>query len=104
MSTEVKPVSLSFPDWYDDRAEWEHSRKGFLPGVVAELPDGRRYQLYFMEPVRLRQDAEAEFGGGSTCFTEPGLVIIPEVSRQAVCAAVLHLQEIGYFEHLKPLP
>jgi hypothetical protein len=104
MSANLKSVSVLFPDWYDDRAEWEHSRKGFLPGVVAELPDGRRYQLYFMDPVRLGQDAEAEFGQGSVCFTEPGLVLIPEVTREAVRAAVAHLHKIGYFEQLRPLP
>ena len=103
MSTDLQ-VTVTFPEWYDDRAEWEFRDKGYLPGVVAELPDGRRFQLYIMDPVRLHQDAEAEFHHGYVCCTEPGLVLVPEVTRAAVTAAVIHLQEIGYFEHLMPLP
>jgi hypothetical protein len=34
-----------FPDWYDERAEFEAPRKGYLPGVVVQLEDGTRYPL-----------------------------------------------------------
>jgi hypothetical protein len=102
MSIGIRPATVSFPESYDERAEWEHSCKGFLPGVIVELQDGRRYQLYFMDPVRLQQDAEEEFKLGYACFTEPALVVIPEVTRSAVLAAVARLQETGYFEHLQP--
>jgi hypothetical protein len=103
MSTDLQAV-VSFPGWYDDRAEWEHQSKGYLPEVAVEVPDGRQFQLYFMDPVRPRQDAEEAFRMGYACFTEPGLVVVPEVTREAVRGAVVHLQERGYFEHLKPMP
>jgi hypothetical protein len=91
-----------FPDCYDERAEFEAPRKGWLPGVVVQLEDGTRFPLLFMDPVRLAQDLEGEAQTGRPYFAEPGLVVLPEVTTQAILAAVPGLVRDGFFLHLKP--
>ncbi len=50
--------TIVFPDWYDDRAEFEHEAKGFLGEVEVRFPEGARYQLFFYDSGRLGQDLE----------------------------------------------
>jgi hypothetical protein len=64
MATNTTGFRIHFPDWYDERAEWEAEQKGWLPGVTVELADGSRYAVFFYEPVRRSQDLEADASGG----------------------------------------
>lgn len=95
--------TIQFPAWYDELAETEMYNQGRLTGVVVQLADGRRYPLAFMDSVRVKDEAHERFEQGQACLTEPGLVIVPEVTREAMVRAVAHLLEIGYFDHLKPM-
>jgi hypothetical protein len=97
-------VDLIFPDRYDARAEAEATAKGYLSDVRVELDDGARYRLYFIYPVRLQQTLEDDAASGRPYFTDPGLVVIPEVTTQAIREAVPHLVAEGFFNHLKPTP
>jgi hypothetical protein len=103
MATSLEPYAIRFPEWYDDRAEFEATSKGYLGEVVVRLADGSRYQLYFIDPVRLGQDLDAEVQSGRNCLAEPALVVLPEVTTEAVRKAVPELIQSGYFRHLKPL-
>ena len=40
MATQTEPYAILFPDWYDERAQFETPHKGFLGGVVVRLEDG----------------------------------------------------------------
>ena len=40
MSTRLQPYTLSFPQGYDEQAEFEAPFRGYLPGVIVELEDG----------------------------------------------------------------
>jgi hypothetical protein len=102
MATELAQFTILYPDWYDDRAEFEAKSKGYLPGIVVQLADGSRHALYFIEPVRLGQDLQMETEQKRPYLAEPGMVVIPEVSTQAVQTAVAGLFQDGYFDHLKP--
>jgi hypothetical protein len=62
-----------------------------------------RFVLNFIDPVRLGQDLESSARQGNPYFTEPGLVVIPEVTRAAIETAVGHLVREHFFEELKPL-
>lgn len=92
-----------FPDWYDDRAKAETPLKGWLSQVVVEVEDGSRYPVSFIDPVRLQQDMEEYAKQGTCYFSEPGLIVLSEVTTNAVRQAVVELWRQGYFEHLKPL-
>jgi hypothetical protein len=101
MSTQVAPFTVVFPDWYDDRAEFEFTAKGYLPDVEVRLDDGSRYRLFFYDPVRLSQDLDEEALNDKPYRAEPGLVVVPEISRDGIQKAVAGLWHDGFFKHLK---
>jgi len=91
---------LVFPEWYDERAEWEVAAKGWFQGAVVQLSDGSRYAVTFYDPVRLGQDLEAE---GRGYLAEVGLIVLPELTRPAMEAATARLDDDGYFKTQLPL-
>jgi hypothetical protein len=93
-----------FQPWFDEQAELEMPARGYLQDVDVRFDDGATYRLYFMDPVRLQQDAAGEFETGRTVFAEPGLVVVPEVTRGNILAAVEQLFADNFFEHLRPVP
>ena|SRR5579872_6206202 len=103
MPTEVVPFTVVFPEWYDARLEHETPSKGYLSDVEVRLEDGSRYRLYFIDPVRLAQNLEDDSQAGRAYYAEPGLVVVPEVTTQAVRAAVSGLFTDGFFRQLKPV-
>lgn len=94
---------VHFPEAYDERGEWEVEAKGWLQGVQVELTDGSRFPLFFYDPVRLSQDLEADRKQGRVVMAEPGMVVVPEVTRDGILRAVEQLVRDRYFDHLKPL-
>ena len=104
MTTTRLRATIEWPDWWDDRAEYEMTQKGHLSGLIVRLDDGSRYEVNFIDPVRLGQDLAREARGGTPYFAEPGLVVIPDVTLPAVCAVVERLAADGFFRHLQPLP
>ena len=61
------------------------------------------YPAYFIDTIRLQQDLEAEQEVGSAFLAEPGLIILAEVTREAMENVVRQLWEQGYFKFLVPL-
>lgn len=104
MAVSVAKYTVVFPEWYDDRAEFEHAAKGYLPDVEVVLADGSRYCLYFYDPGRLGQDLEEYARAGKPFLAEPGLVVVPEVTREYVTKAIAGLWDNGFFQNLKLLP
>src|SRR5688572_29899187 len=96
--------TVIFPEGYDARREYETPMRGYLSDVVVQLEDGSRYQLSFIDPVRLQQDLEAEAQTGATYFAEPNLIVLPEVTTEAIIKAAEGLVKEKFFNHLKPLP
>ena len=103
MTMKTGPFTIVFPPWYDSRCEEETPLKGYLPDVEIHLDDGSRYRLYFTDPVRLQQTLEDDCALGRKYYTEPGLVVLPEVTTEAIHHAIPGLLRDGYFRHLKPL-
>jgi hypothetical protein len=85
-----------FPDWYDERGEWEANSKGWLQGVELRFAHGDVHSLFFYDPVRLAQDLEVETKQGRPFIAVPGMVVIPEVTREAILAAVAKLVQMDY--------
>ena len=78
--------------------------RGYCEGVTVELADGTVYPLYFYDPTRVKQTVEHEARSGRGFYTEPGLVVLPEVTVAAIREAVPGLLKSGFFDHLRPLP
>lgn len=103
MILQLERCRVRFPDWYDELAEVEAEHKGWLQGVEVELGDGSRYPVLFYDPVRLAQDLEEEAKWDRPFLAEPGLVVVPAVTRAAISQAAEYLATTGYFSHLRPL-
>jgi hypothetical protein len=99
MKTHSAPRVL-FPAGFDERATVETTLKGWLSAQV-ELDDGCRYAVYFSDPIRLQQDVDEAVQRGRPCFAEPGLIIVPEVTVQAMQDAVQFLWKQGFFTFLQ---
>ena len=98
MSISTERCTVLFPEWYDERGEWEAESKGWLQGVRVCLPNGSEHPLFFYDPVRLVEDLEAEAESGRPYIAQPGLVVIPEITRVTIVRVVSRLAESGYFE------
>lgn len=89
-----------FPDGFDERAAFEAPSKGWLSAQV-EMKDGRSYYVYFTDPVRLQQDLDENVQLGKAYLAEPGLVVLPEVTVEAVQETVRALCAEGFFDRLR---
>ncbi|MEC4817065.1 MAG: hypothetical protein SAK29_27920 [Scytonema sp. PMC 1069.18] len=94
---------LIFKYGWDDKDEAETPMKGYRSDGIVHSPDGEMYPVYFIDPVRLQQDLEAETELGSPFLAETGLIILPEVTREAMENAVRQLWAKGFFQSVKSL-
>ena len=94
---------LTFTYGWNDKDEVETPMKGYRSDGIVHSPEGEMYPVYFIDPVRLQQDLEAEAELGSPFLAEPGLIILPEVTREAMENAVRQLWKQGYFQSVKAL-
>lgn len=101
MTLQLERCQLLFPDWFDELAELEVANKGWLQGVRVELADGRRIPVHFYDPVRLAQDLEEDAKWDRAYVAEPGMIVVPNVTRDAIRKAVESLVETGYFLHFR---
>jgi hypothetical protein len=92
-----------FPEDYDEQSAYETPFRGYLSGVIVRFADGSRYQLFFIDPARLQQELAEHVQAGRPFFTEPNLVVLPEVTTEAVHKAVQGLQKESAFRHMKSL-
>ena len=98
-NTEAQVV---FPGSGDERMYIEMSSKGWISATV-HLSNGVKYEVYFSDPIRLKQDLEANIQYGKPYFAEPGLIVLPEVTIEAIHAAVNSLVVEGFFTSLLPV-
>ena len=100
--TERKAVVL-FPEDFDEQSAFETPSRGYLSHSIVQLPDGTRYPVFFIDPVRLRQEMEIDAQSGEPFFAEVNMIVLPEVTLERIRTAVETLAEQGFFQHLKPL-
>jgi hypothetical protein len=102
MSMAAPPnFQVVFPDWYDERGEWEAEAKGWLQGVEVRFSNGDVQALFFYDPVRLAQDLEAEAKCGNPFIASPGLVVVPKITRETILNTVSNLVKTAYLPLLK---
>jgi hypothetical protein len=100
MAVAEKGITILFPSDYDSQSEFETPMRGYLSEVEVEL-DGFRCRLFFIDPVRLEQELKSNVDNGRSYFTEPNLIILPEVTTEAIRKAIEGLAKDGFFQHLK---
>src|SRR5580700_7420990 len=70
---------------------------------ISECQDGCRYQVMFIDPVRIAQDIEATLQSGQSYYYEFGQVVVPEVTIPAITKIIPLLVEEGYLERHLPV-
>ena len=95
----VQYPRLILPEGFDERSAFEAASKGWLTAQL-EADDGRRYPLYFYDPVRLQQDLAGYVEDGEPCLAEPGMIVLPEVTVEAAERAMHFLWRRSYFASL----
>jgi hypothetical protein len=70
--------------------------------VIVELEDGARHRLSFIDLVRMEQGLADNAGAGRPYYVEKGLVVVPEVSTEAIQLAVQGLWDEGCFHRGQP--
>jgi hypothetical protein len=71
--------------------------KGYLNGAWVEHANGSLSPIFFFDPVRLRQELEMLSSQGRPVVAEAGMVVVPEVTREAIRTAIELLFADGYF-------
>ncbi len=104
MATTTPFPEVVYPDGFDERWEYEMTARGYLGSVTVRTEGGLRFQVNFYDPVRLAQDLACEAESGRPYLAEPGLIVVPEVTTDAIRKAVEGLAKEGFFEALRPIP
>jgi hypothetical protein len=65
--------------------------------------EGRLYPLFFYDAIRLQQDLEESSKHGRPFVAEPGMIVLREITLDAMKRAVEQLGREGFFDHLTPL-
>jgi len=94
---------LIFEGDFDEREEMECRDRGYRSHVSVELASGEQFPVVFYDAVRLQQDLTVEVSSGTPFIAEPGLIVLPEVTRKNMEVAVCRLAEEGFFDSLRPV-
>ena len=87
-----------FDPCHDERSKEEMTPRGYVSHVYVVTETGQYYPVFFYDPVRLSQDLEENMKNGLYPFVaEPGMIVVPEVTIEAMISAVEILHRGGYF-------
>lgn len=93
---------LLLPADFDARAEYEAEQRGLLDYVKIRFTDGSTYSVCFFTPSRIAVELDAVRQAGEACVADPGLIIVPAITRSELEKAVNFLASVGYFGRLRP--
>ncbi len=80
-------------------AEYEAVNKGYRKDVTVII-DGRMYNLYVTDIIRLHQDFNSEIEDNGVYQNEPNIIIVKEVSKEEIEKAIeVHIKG-GFFDKL----
>lgn len=94
---------LIFPFGFNVEDEQSAIEKGTWPWAVAEIPGLGFFPVWFVDPGACANAVTGALENSrQPCFAEPGLIVIPEVSREHMERAVAHLARTDYFHQRRP--
>ena len=100
MITELTAPKLRFARELPDQAAFEAQSRGYLSHVMVELDEGRLYPVFFYDVVRLQQDLDESAMHGRPFIADPGMIVVEEITPEAMKHAVEQLSREGFFDHL----
>lgn len=99
MSDSPHVIKLVFVNEFKDREAKEARDRGYLSHVLIEV-DGNLYPVFFYDSTRLQQDLEMSAKNGRPFIADPGMIILPDLTIDAMQQAAQRLYEEGFFGHL----
>jgi hypothetical protein len=96
-------AKLRFAREFTEQDAEEAQSRGYLSHVFVELDEGELYPVFFYDLTRLQQDMAENIRAGHPFLADPGMIIVPQISPQAMKDVVDRLNEEGFFDHLTPL-
>ena len=90
---------LVLPDDFDRGLGEELAIKGFCPFGKVRSATGEEYPVCFYTPTTLEQEVTRT---PSHCVFEPGMIVVPDITRIIMEQAVTVAWEHGFFRHLRP--
>lgn len=98
MNKSNQSVSVIFPEWYDALAEFEHTHKGYLNGVIVKVANGKQYSFNFIDPARLQQSLDDNVSEGLNYFSERNLIVLLSVTKDNILTAINAMCKEGIWE------
>jgi hypothetical protein len=93
----VNEYECVFPSSPGIESEEEMWRvRGYVVVEVVVPTTPKRFVITVRDPVRHQQDVASEFGSGRTMFYDINSVIVPEVNRAAILAAIDELARTDF--------
>lgn len=86
-----------------ERSIVEAQSRGYLSHVMVEIDGSRFFAVFFYDPIRLQQDLQESAKHGRPFVADPGMIVLPELTLDAMQSAVQCLCQERYFEHLVEL-
>ncbi len=84
---------------FDERDAFEMQQNGCVR-VIVEFQGGGQYILTFFNLARLAQELQRHIEMGEPCFAQANLMVVPDVTVEAMQASVKFLLREGFFEGL----
>jgi len=81
----------------NDIDDFYSEMKGYRNDVLVITPDGKIYEVFFYDIVRLGQDM-----GSGIFITQPGLIILDKVNKVSMELAVIDLWKRDFFKYFIP--
>ncbi len=100
MSTTSSVARLMFVREFTEQQAVEARDRGYLSHVLVEVDGDRLYPVFFYDPVRLQQDLEMNAKHGRAFVADAGMIVLPDITPEAMQEVVQQLCQEGFFEHL----
>ena len=101
--TSKDPPVLHFIYGFDEQDQFEAKSRGYLSHVQAKYEDGTTFNINFYDCVRLQQDLEEEIKLGNGFIAEPGMIVVPEITKENIELVIKKLHYERFFDSLRPV-
>jgi hypothetical protein len=98
----LKP-KLRFAREFTEQDAFEAQSRGYLSHVLADFGGGRLFPLFFYDVERLKQDLEENARHGHAFIADPGMIIVVEITLEAMEQAIDQASREGFFDHLSEI-
>jgi hypothetical protein len=96
-------MKIVFTSGYDTSDDEITKIKGHRSDVLLIDEDNNYYELNFVTLSRLDSDLMYNIGNGKKYFTDICLIILEEVTKDAILNCVTDLSVINYFKRFTPI-